>query len=93
MMARTKQKTDSESRKLVWVGYCIECEKWRNNLHTMTNINTGQKRCSICASVLLIKCGSCDGDGYLFGAASMTYSCDECGGQRVVPQQKVGEKK
>lgn len=86
-MAKTEGKTGSKSAKLVWVGYCIECEKWRNNLHVMTNINTGQCRCSFCATPLLIKCGSCDGDGF-FGHEQ--HACDECGGQRVVPQQKVG---
>ena len=87
-MAQSKRNQSTE-RKLVWVGYCLECEKWRNNLHVMTNIKTQQKRCAICASVILIKCGSCDGDGN----REEGQNCDECGGQRVVPQQRVGAKK
>ena len=82
------QKRDSTNTKSFrWVGYCIECEKWRNNLHTLTNVNTGQHRCSICASVMLVVCPVCNGDG----VCDDRY-CDHCGGHKVVPQNPVGDK-
>lgn len=89
-MKTRKKETDTKSRKVIWVGYCLECEKWRNNLHIITNVVTKQRRCSMCASVILIQCGSCDGQGF-FGHEE--HPCDECGGQRVVPQQKIKQRK
>jgi len=91
-MVKRKNRTNTSSNGLKWVGYCIECEKWRNNIHTLTNVNTGQHRCSICASVMLIICGVCDGEGQLREGGVERY-CDGCGGHKVVPQKKVGGKK
>ena len=82
----------ANTKSIKWLGYCIECEKWRNNHHTLTHVETGQKRCGICASVVLIVCPVCNGDGQVKEGGVERY-CDHCGGHRVVPQNPVGDKK
>jgi hypothetical protein len=91
-MAEKRNKRHTDTR-LKWVGYCIECEKWRNNLHTLTNVVTGQHRCSMCASVLLINCPDCKGDGCEREDGIYVRACNHCGGHRVVPQTPVGDLK
>lgn len=71
-----------------WLGFCLECNKWRNNHHVLTNVVSGQRRCALCGAVILSICPVCDGDG----RTEEGRHCDHCGGHRVVPQAIVAEK-
>ena len=89
MVGKRRGRAHTKSRK--WIAYCIECVKWRHTHHTMTNIHTGQRRCAICASVMLVLCPVCDGAGNLYYDDTPTQVCPHCGGHKVVPQQPIGE--
>ena len=80
------------TKQFNWVGYCLECERWRHSLHVISNIRTHQKRCGICGAVILIVCPVCNGDGSLYVEGHNKQNCPHCAGQKVVAQQKVGAK-
>jgi len=92
-MVKRKNKLHTDTKNVKWVGYCIECGKWRNNIHTLTNVVTGQHRCSMCASVMLILCPVCEGNGsigYRGFESNAVETCHHCGGHKVVPQDIQG---
>ena len=75
--------------EIKWLGYCIECCKWRHAKHIIKNVRTSEMRCRICITRLLITCPVCKGGGKLKHKIDGLESCLHCGGQRVVPQMGV----
>jgi len=73
-----------------WRGYCIECCKWRHSKHVIENIRSGEMRCKICITRLLMICKACKGDGKLKHKEGVEL-CSACAGHRVIPQQPVKE--
>ena len=75
-----------------WKGYCIECCKWRHSKHTIQNIRSGEMRCKICITRLLMICPVCEGEGKLSHKEGKE-QCGSCAGHRVIPQQPIEEVK
>ena len=83
---------DRKKNEFSWKGYCIECCKWRHSRHTIQHLESGELRCRICITRLLIICSVCNGGGIITHKEGKE-SCAECGGHRVIPQQPVGRVK